>query len=208
MITIDGIPIIAACTHYFHLHLNLHLHLHVPVGIDAYLGQIDLCMYLYAQVSIHVLYQILMHPCCDWGTSEAPSCAGCRLLLNIMHEHHPVQHPSVATANAAACMPCSMTVQVAIQRGSQGLLQGIKGTPVLNDPREKEHARVRNHLMRALNADTVAASIWQLSDTVQRSITAISQGAADRPEADEGPQRGPNVYASAPPQWWTTALRL
>lgn len=74
-------------------------------------------------------------------------------------------------------------------------LQGIKGTPILNETSEAEHARVRGHLMRALNADTVAASIWQLSDTVQRSIAAIVLCAADGPHDNAGP---PSTDASAP----------
>ena len=65
-----------------------------------------------------------------------------------------------------------------------GRVQGMKGMPILNEPREEEHARVRGHLMHALNVNTVTASIGQLSETVQRSIAAITLCAADGlPEA-------------------------
>ena len=79
-------------------------------------------------------------------------------------------------------------------------IQGYKGRSLLSEPAEV-HAHVRGHLMRALNANTVAASIWQLSDTVQDSIAAIMQFAADGPAADEEPRRPPGVDASAMPTW-------
>ena len=90
-------------------------------------------------------------------------------------------------------------MQDAILRERHGLLQGIKGTTLLLEPREKESARVRSHLMRALNADTVAASMGLLSDTVHRSIAVISRCAVAGSAADEGSQRRPSVDASAPP---------
>lgn len=75
--------------------------------------------------------------------------------------------------------------------------QGIKGIPLINEVREVEHARVRGHLMHALNADTVAASIWQLSDTVQRSIAAVTRCHAEGPQGDAQSRRARSIDSGA-----------
>eukprot|EP00892_Ulva_mutabilis_P010425 jgi/Ulvmu1/7755/UM039_0063.1 len=76
------------------------------------------------------------------------------------------------------------------------MMLGIKGTPILNETREAEHTRVRTHLMHSLNADTVAASIWQLSDTVQRSIAAIAECDAAGPQQDSSLQQSATIDSS------------
>ena len=80
-------------------------------------------------------------------------------------------------------------------------VQGIKGVSLLTMTRQEEHSHVRGHLMRAFNADTVAASIWQLSDTVQRSIAAIQRCSAEGPQGDAQSRcaRCIDAGAAAPP---------
>eukprot|EP00892_Ulva_mutabilis_P010423 jgi/Ulvmu1/7753/UM039_0061.1 len=67
------------------------------------------------------------------------------------------------------------------------MMMGIKGMPLLSEPSQEEHTRVRTHFMHALNADTVAASMGQLSDTAQRSIAAITACAAAGATQDSVP---------------------